>query len=76
MIMYWRDASLNTLDCCIEGMHLSIQLVIVLEGSISQYNMIMYWRDASLNTLDCCIEGMPLSIHLTIVLEGCISQYI
>ena len=22
--LYWRDASLNTLDFCIEGMHLSI----------------------------------------------------
>ena len=58
-ILYWRDASLNTLQYCIGGMHLSIH----------------YWRDASLNTLDfvleeCipqlldfCIGGMHLSTH-------------
>ena len=28
--MYWRDASLNTLDCCIGGMHLSIESILNL----------------------------------------------
>ena len=36
-LLYWRDASLNTFDYCIGGMHLSIHLTIVLEGCIPQY---------------------------------------
>ena len=38
-LLYWRDASLNTLDCCIRAMHPSIHytVVFVLEGCISQY---------------------------------------
>ena len=59
-VLYWRDASFNTLQYCTGGMHLSI----------------LYWRDASFNTLQCCIGGMHLSIHYGIVLEGCIFQYI
>ena len=37
-LLYWRDASLNTLDYCIGGMHLQyIRLTIVMQGCISQY---------------------------------------
>ena len=30
--LYWRDASLSTLDNCIGGMHLSIHYALVLKG--------------------------------------------
>ena len=64
-VLYWRDASLNTSEFCIGGMHLSIYQNFVLEGCISQHIKVrvLYWRDASLNTSK-------------FVLEGCISQYI
>ena len=50
-LLYWRDASLNTLDYCIGGMHLSIHNTTVLEGCISQYITLLYWKDASHHTL-------------------------
>ena len=37
-LLYWRDASHNTLDYCTGGMHLT-------------YTRLLYWRDASFNTL-------------------------
>ena len=60
-LLYWRDASLYTLDCCIEG---CISQIVVLEGCISLYIRLLRWRDASLYTLDYCIGGMHLSIHM------------
>ena len=71
----WRDASLNTFDCCIEGMHLSIHLTVILEGCISQYSWLLYWRDASVNTCDCCIGGMQLSLHFSTVRVLCSYLY-
>ena len=62
-LLYWRNASHNTLDYCIGGIYLTIHYSIVLEGCISQYTGLLYWRDASHNTLDYCIEGMHLTIH-------------
>ena len=47
-LLYWRDASHNTVDYCIGGMH-------------PQYTRLLYWRDASHNTLDYCIGGMQAS---------------
>ena len=41
--MYWRDASLNTLEYVLEG---CISQHIRLEGC-----MTMYWKDTSLNSL-------------------------
>ena len=37
--VYWRDASHNTLDYCIGGMHITIHKTKVLEGCISQFNL-------------------------------------
>ena len=48
-LLYWRDASHNTLDYCIGG-------------CISQTRL-LYWTNASHNTLDYCIGGMHLTIH-------------
>ena len=56
--MYWRDASHNTQDNCIGGMHLTIH-----------YIRLMYWKDASLNTLDeVCAKTTALSFQGTGIL--------
>ena len=65
-VLYWRDASLNRLHCCIGG-----YIDFVLEGCISLYVRLLYWRDASLNRLHCCIGG-----YIDFVLEGCIPLYV
>ena len=66
-LLYWKDASNNTLDYCIEEMHLSLLSVIVLEGCIFQYN-----RVSLIVVLERCIS----QYFIAIVLERCISQYI
>ena len=65
-LLYWRDASLNRLHCCIGG-----YIGFVLEGCISLYvrllywrdascSMLLYWKDAYLNVLDFCTKGVRL----------------
>ena len=50
-VLYWRDASFNTLG-------------FVLERCISQYIGVLYWRDASFFILDGCIGEIHLSVEL------------
>ena len=50
-LMYWRDASLHTLDYCIGGMHLSIQCDCDIKVCIPQYNILMYQEMHTSNTL-------------------------
>ena len=41
-VLYWRDASPNTLDYCIRETHTSIHKTTVLKGCISQYIRLLY----------------------------------
>ena len=66
--LYWKDASLNTLDCSVGGKHFSIYKIVLLEECINTLD----WKNASINALNLCIEGMHL---LIVILEECISQF-
>ena len=66
--MYWRDASLYTLDY---GMHFYNTLDFVLEGCIS---ILDYVLEGCISLhIRLCIERMHLYYTLDYVLEGCIS---
>ena len=85
-LLYWKDASLNTLVLYWKDASQYVRLFCwkdaslntLLEGCISQYIRVWYWKDASLNTLESGIGRMHLSQYIRVLYwkDLCISQYI